>query len=234
MHERAGELPGEYLGHLMERGKLDRYGRETGEDYSAWSLAQYRAALRFLYGSDACEGVDLPARRREDIDNNRGDGYSWGGHVDLAEHGELVAFLEGTGLRRREVEALNVGAVQVERDDAGDVAGIVVHVTNGKGGRVRDVQAVGDAGELAVVAALVEDRDAWERVFPQGVLDALRVHALRRAFARRAYLDVADRDDLPDASGRLAAGSYDEAAALWVSRQLGHNRLDVVLRHYLR
>ncbi len=234
LHERAGELPGAYLAHLMDRGKMDRYGRETGEGYSAWSLAQYWAGLRFLYGPDACEGVDLPARRREDIANNRGDGYSRGGHVDLAEHAELVGFLTATGLRRREVAGLNVGAVEVERDDAGAVAGIVVHVTNGKGGRMRNVSAVGDAGELAKVAALVEDRDGRERVFPGGVPDGLRVHALRRAFAQRAYLDVADRDELPEASGRLDADSYDGGAALWVSQQLGHNRLDVVLRHYLR
>jgi len=233
LHERASELPAAYLAHLMERGTLDRYGRETGRDYSAWSLAQYRAGLRFLY-PDSCEGVELPRRRRLDIQNNRGDGYSRGNHVDLGEHPELVGFLAATGLRRREVEALTVGRVSVERDDAGGVAGIVVHVTNGKGGRIRDVRAVGDADELAAVAALVEDRDARERVFPDGAPDALRVHALRRAFAQRAYLDVADRDELPDPAGRLDAGSYDEAAVLSVSQQLGHNRRDIVLIHYLR
>jgi len=39
---------------------------------------------------------------------------------------------------------------------------------------------------------------------------------------------------LPPVAGRLRRDEYDHAAAQQVSWALGHNRLDVVLRHYLR
>jgi hypothetical protein len=88
------------------------------------------------------------------------------------------------------------------------------------------------------VRGVARDRSGTERVFAR-IPDALDVHALRRAYAQAAYLAELARMGraelgLPPASGRLPAGSYDEEAALRVSRWLGHNRVDVLLRHYLR
>ncbi len=111
-----------------------------------------------------------------------------------------------------------------------------VHVRNGKGGKERDVAVV--HGREEDVLGVVHGRPLVERVFV-GIPDALDVHALRRTYAQDAYLaELARRGraemGLPPAHGRLPPGCYDADAALQVSRWLGHNRVDVMLRHYLR
>jgi hypothetical protein len=59
------------------------------------------------------------------------------------------------------------------------------------------------------------------------------VHAYRREYAQALYLSLADLK-LPPPEGRLKHSDYDLAAVQRVSWALGHNRLDAVLRHYLR
>ena len=51
---------------------------------------------------------------------------------------------------------------------------------------------------------------------------------------RKVYQQHAPEQALPPLEGRLRRDEYDAAAAQQVSWALGHNRLDVVLRHYLR
>ena len=70
-------------------------------------------------------------------------------------------------------------------------------------------------------------------VFPR-IPRHLDVHSYRREFAQALYLAHAPGRELPSATGRLTPGSYDVAAVTYVSHALGHSRLDVVLRHYLR
>jgi hypothetical protein len=60
------------------------------------------------------------------------------------------------------------------------------------------------------------------------------VHSYRRDSAQRRYLQHAPGQVLPPPEGRLSRDDYDPAATQEVSSALGHNRLDVVLRHYLR
>ena len=60
------------------------------------------------------------------------------------------------------------------------------------------------------------------------------VHSYRRDSAQRRYLLHAPDQALPPVEGRLRRDAYDRDAAQQVSWALGHNRLDVVLRHYLR
>ncbi len=229
---RADELVHAYLEHKQRNGK------EDGSPYSPYSLQQIRAALRLFYtvahpdARTLGANVSIGRRRRGNIANNRGESTAYSRrHVNLDNYRPLVDFLRATGLRRREVAALRVHDVEVRRDAPGDVA-VSVHVTNGKGGRERLVTPEGDHTPLAV---LVGGREGKERVFAR-IPAALRIQALRREFAQRCYLAHADSDHqyLPPAEGRLRPGSYDREAAAYVSRQLGHNRVDVVLRHYLR
>ena len=61
----------------------------------------------------------------------------------------------------------------------------------------------------------------------------LDVHCLRREYAQAFYRLLSGRE-LPPPSGRLSPSEYDEQAVLEISSYLGHNRKDVILRHYLR
>ena len=53
-------------------------------------------------------------------------------------------------------------------------------------------------------------------------------------YAQSLYLYHAPGWTLPNPAGRLPRNSYDEEALQIVSWALGHNRMDVVKRHYLR
>lgn len=106
---------------------------------------------------------------------------------------------------------------------------LVVHVLNGKGGKEREVPAL--PGHEQDVLTLTADRKPEERVFDR-IPKHMDVHAYRREYAQALYLSLADCN-LPSPGRRLRQSDYDLSAVQRVSWALGHNRLDVVLRHYL-
>ena len=107
---------------------------------------------------------------------------------------------------------------------------VIVHVHRGKGGRKRDVPV--RLGYERDVLALIMGRDPEARIFDH-IPDRLRVHVKRRESAQGRYQDMTGRE-LPPEHGRLKPNSYDKAAAMEVSHSLGHNRVDIVTRHYIR
>jgi hypothetical protein len=108
---------------------------------------------------------------------------------------------------------------------------LFVHVKHGKGGKAREVPVL--KGHEEEVLAIVHGRAPHEKVFDH-IPVHMDVHSYRRDSAQRRYLQQAPEQALPPVEGRLRRDDYDPAAAQQVSWALGHNRLDVVLRHYLR
>jgi hypothetical protein len=171
--------------------------------------------------------VALPPRRRERITRSRLlVGHDR--HFQPAHWPELLAFLQATGLRRNEVRLVRVSDLLAEEPTIG---GPAVFVVNGKGGKARLVPVL--AGREEEVLGLKADRKDEERVFSR-IPKHLDVHAYRRQYAQALYLQYAPGWSLPSPEGRLRPGSYDPEAVRRVSWALGHNRMDVVLRHYLR
>ncbi len=207
--------------------------RDAGD--SAYTLATIRAALRMFYRpaypADEREAraralgqaVTLPRRRREAITRSRRD-VAMDREIAIGRYRQIVGFCEASGVRRRELEALVVEDVQ--GDDAG---GHIVLVRNGKGGKRRVVPVI--PGHVDVASMLV-GRAPDERLFPR-VPVRLDVHSYRRRYAQDLYCE-GDRRLLPDPNGRLCPGNVDRERALYVGRALGHERVDVVVRHYLR
>ena len=106
-----------------------------------------------------------------------------------------------------------------------------MHVTYGKGGLIREVPALPSrAGD---VLAMKEGRDNDAPVFGR-IPRHLDIHSYRREYAQALYLHYAPGRSLPPATGRLKPSDYDRDAAQRVSWALGHQRIDVVPRHYLR
>lgn len=223
-------------GYLEEMRDTPIVSKTTGEERarSAWSLAQYRAALRMYHTGrvEASRGlgeeVKLPVRARSNIRNNRHTDLSLGGHINIEKHAQAIEFLRCTGLREREIRALWGKRVHVERDAEGK-AHVTIDVRNGKGGKARQVIPLGDH---EWIATHVETCGRNQAIFPN-LPKNLQIHVLRRQFAQAMYAKLSGLD-LPAPEGRLKAGSYDEDAALKVSNALGHSRINVVLTHYLR
>jgi integrase len=196
--------------------------RDAGR--SAYSLAAYRAALRTFFGDRSlADQVDLPRRSRANIRRSRGVAVR-DHEFSEARHEVLITFLRATGLRRSEVRDIRINEIR----ETGD--GLEVHVRNGKGGRARDVPVRPRYADQ--VRQLIANRDPILHVFTR-IPSHLDVHALRREFAQGMYQELSGRA-LPPAAGRLPKNSYDAFTARAVSQALGHNRIDVVLNHYLR
>ena len=109
---------------------------------------------------------------------------------------------------------------------------VLVLTTKGRrSGKPRTVPVL--AGHEGNVLCLKEGRQDDERVFPR-IPKHLDVHSYRREYAQALYLSLAPGRSLPSSAGHLRQSDYDADAVLHVSKALGHNRKDVVLRHYLR
>jgi integrase len=210
---RASALTAEYLAERLT------------SNYSPYTLQAVRSALRLFFGErDLADEVKLPHREREGITRSRGSAKR-DADFQPANWQPLIQFLQGTGLRRMEITALQARDVRVNDDGRAEV-----YIHAGKGGRPRTV--IARQGFTAAVLVVIQGHQPDEHVFPR-IPSHLDIHALRREFAQGLYQEVSGRP-LPPATGRLRRSDYDLAAVEIVSKQLGHNRVDVVLRHYLR
>jgi integrase len=211
---RAEELVTAYLQQQLADGK------------SPYTLQVKRAALRLFFGNrDLAASVAIPRRARTSITRSRG-AKKHDRHFQPENWPALVKFMQATGLRRQELRDLRCKDILQEHDGR-----LLVHVANGKGGLERYVLVL--PGHEADVLAVSIGRDPEAHVFER-IPKHLDVHSYRRGFAQALYLHFVPGRSLPPAQGRLKRSDYDRDAAERVSHALGHRRIDVVLRHYLR
>jgi integrase len=216
LDQRADELAAEYLAQHLTQG------------YSPYTVQTERAALRlFFTNRQLAEQLTIPARRREQITRSRKETVRER-EFQSANWRQLIRFLQATGLRRAEVRLLQVEDIQND-PLAGDLE-VIVKKGHGKGGRLRRIPVL--PGHEQDVLSLRDGREPQELVFLQ-IPSHLDIHAIRREYAQSYYQQLSGRE-LPPSVGRLKRSDYDEAAVLQVSKALGHNRKDVILRHYLR
>lgn len=210
----ADELVTQYLSEHLLAGR------------SAYTIQTERAALRLFFGNRSlASSIILPARRREQIHRSRGP-VAQDREFQPDNWQKEIAFLQACGLRRS--EAMNLCVKDITIGSSGQVNIFVAH---GKGGRSRTVPVL--PGHEEDVIAVIANRSSEEKVFTRLPV-RLDIHGLRREYAQALYLHFAPDRQLPSSRGRLKPHTYDEQAAMKVSAALGHNRLDVMLRHYLR
>ena len=199
--------------------------QQLAEHKSAYTLQVQRAAFRLFFDNRMlAAGVPIPRRERTRITRSRGP-KKHDSHFQPANWPKLIRFAQATGLRRHELRALRCRDIFV-RDRQ-----LLAHVESGKGGLERNVPVL--AGREADVLAMQEGRDPEELVFPR-IPKHFDVHSERREYAQALYLQYAPGRSLPPATGRLKRSDYDREAAKRVSMALGHQRVGVVTRHYLR
>ncbi len=214
LDERADELVTRYL------------TEHVASDRSAYTLQTERAALRLFFGNwNLAAAVRIPRRTRSTITRSRGPA-SHDRHFQPAHWQAHIRFAQACGLRRAELRDLRVRDVHIARDGT-----LFVHVKHGKGGKAREVPVL--SGHEQDVLAVVQGRAPHEKIFDH-IPRHMDVHSYRRDSAQHRYLQQAPKQVLPPVEGRLRHDDYDPAATQQVSWALGHNRLDVVLRHYLR
>jgi len=209
----AGELASRYL------------QQEITAQKSPYTLQVERSALRMFFGDRAlASDVSLPKRAIADIKRSRGPAAR-DRHFQPANWQALLDFQCSVGLRRDELARIKV------EDVCYDMGKLAAHVRNGKGGKARYAPVL--PGREQYVLSVVEGRKPDEVIFAR--LPDTDLHSYRREYAQALYHHYApDWPPLPPATVRLKPIDYNRSAAMQVSYALGHARLDVVLRDYLR
>lgn len=226
---------------------------QSRNNLSAYTLKLELSSICKLYGMTAKEIRDqynyiAPKRIRSNITRSRNE-CTRDKHFSEERNNELVTFCRCTGLRRHELENL-------KSDNLIFKNGIYyIQVFNGKGGKNRQVQVIPENNEeLRIVLKLFEDskNNEKQKVFPK-IHNGCDVHGYRAEYAARAYKLVArSEDELRKCPKAKSEKGYminqdmyimrtdmkdtilDKKAMLFASRQLGHNRIDVIASHYLR
>jgi integrase len=123
-------------------------------------------------------------------------------HFDESKHQDLVDFCQATGLRRHELVAVTPLDVYWQNEK------LIAYVRQGKGGKAREVTVL-QGTELRLLQ-IIEGRPPGKPIFAK-IPTTMDVHSYRAQYA---------------------AARLEQAEIIEVSRDLGHNRTDVIRGHY--
>ena len=201
------------------------------KEKSAYSISTAKASLAKVFQTEASNFIGTPARTRASIKRSRFD-VEQDSHISNKTEERLSRFTSATGLRRAEM-------LKIEADDLFFKGGkAFLSVTKGtKGGKSRTVEIVGVSAE--------DTRDIVEwirgqkgRLFPH-ITKRYDNHYYRSVYAKRVYDRYARREkDIPQSERYVmrkdrAGEVFDKLAMAVTSKNLGHNRIDVIAQSYL-
>ena len=219
-YREAYKLVADYGDHLKSEGK------------SAWTIYTAISAIAKAYGvSTTAFGFKPPKRERKDVKRSR-EYVERDRHFSIKNNKELVVFAQCTGLRRHEMAALKGN--QLSMDENGKL--YLFHI-KGKGGKVRNIDVIGSDTEIKLIKNMMQR--AGEGLVFNTIHGAFDEHYYRSLYACRAYKKVArniselDSEDKYVCRKDKAGIVYDRNAMRYASRQLGHERIDVIASSYL-
>lgn len=202
---------------------------------STYSLNTYAAAITKVTGIKRDKiGFKFPPRKRETITRSRGESKSEK-KLNMDNYRDVEALGKACGLRRREAQSLLYKDIKVTDKE------IKINVRNAKGGRPRTVTANKTyEAELRKVIRLKGSHAPNEHFINYKITKSLDIHSLRAEAAKALYKELVDARGpkkltheeeyrTRDGTGRV----FDREILLKVSHFLGHNRLDVAVKHYL-
>lgn len=201
------------------------------EGLSPSTLKLKRSALAKLFRINGKDfSVEIPDRRRRDIVRSR---KAPDPKIE-ARNKAIVDFIKGTGLRREELLA-------VTARDIKDIGGhLLVNVIKGKGGKFRYARVLPQYESYIrkLRETFISEGRENERLF-KAIPKRLGTHHYRGDYAKALY-DIISRDvkSIPPKERYCMRGDrkgevLDRNAMYVVSRNLGHNRIDVIAGHYL-
>lgn len=228
-------IPKEHVGEWL------REGISRGE--SGYTTRLKGAAIAKIFG---CEinafGVKMPSKKgdrlyikrsRCEVKNDR--------HFSIKNNQDIINFCKATGLRRSELEQLKPEQIKYDKNKnlIIDLKSDKSYRVTTKGGRGRIVHPIKKAEDIVLEAKKKAERLGQTIVF-QKVHSAMDVHSYRKEFALSKYEEVIEefknKNEIVkldyicrDGSGRR----FNREALRITSENLGHSRLDVVVKNYL-
>lgn len=223
-----------YLQYLVVKG------------YSAPTINSSKAAIAKLMQISSKEFLNTPRVQRKDITRSRGM-KERDKHISKETENYYAKFTTAIGGRRSEMENLK-GTDLVYKPLVVTINNkhVVlsknypqIHIKNGKGGKERFVPIFGKDKKETIEIVNFFKKAGNEKVF--GKLPShYDNHFYRGQYAKRAYKnfarpirDIKNKKEVYFCRGDKAGEAYDRNAMLISSQFLGHNRVDVIARHYL-
>lgn len=200
-----GQIPLEHLREYLEEGII--------QGKSAWTIACQRSALAKIFGVTGPEiKEDIPPRCLKDRIKGKLCDLR---HFNPENHLILRRFSKACGLRDHEIRALTPDKIFTNRHNQE----VLVRVDKGKGGKRRIAHVMENEKNFVLELAKAASEAGFEKVFQNVPKDA-PVHTWRHDYATARYEELREE------------GMEPKNARLGVSRDLGHNRLDVT-RSYI-
>lgn len=199
---------------------------------SAWTIQTRMHALAAIFQCDAADfDVTLPERRRKNIKRTRVQSKT-DESFKSEKYGQIRLFIAATGARRGGFKRLT--KTDLTEKPGGD---LLIHLDE-KGGKERDALVLPEFTEF--VEQTVHDSPGYgpnQYVFPKNYIPrSLTVHCYRALYAQKLYDVLKDRNlgdgTLYHCRKDMKGKAFDRNLLLLVSRNMGHNRLDVVVNSY--
>lgn len=227
-------IPKEHVGEWL------REGISVGE--SGYTTRLKASAIAKIYKCHTFDfGIELPSKKDDRLALKRSrNNVNYDTHFSIINNKKLIDFCSGTGLRRSELEQLRPEQIYFKEGKLIiDLKSKKSYRTTTKGGRGRVIYVLRKYYDVILQAKEEAESMGQSTVFIK-VHHAMDVHSYRATFAKAKYQEVIS--DLKkkcktiildyicrDGSGRR----YNKKALKTTSENLGHSRLDVVVKHYL-
>ncbi len=221
------DLAAEYLQSLVERG------------LAATTISSHGSALAKLFDKPAASfGFKFPEKRQEDITKGRKE-QPWKASIQ-EKYAEELKVLGVIGLRRHEAAGVKISQISADYS--------MIYNVDGKGGKIRNVEVL----EPQILKNYIEKHPQKnDKIFPK-LPKRMNIQQERRNYAKKFYereenklypdkskIDIRAKD----ADGKLVnyitregekSQAFNKEILTMITQNLGHNRLDVVVRNYLR
>lgn len=217
--DEARDVVDEYLIMCMERGD------------SPASVKTYAAALAKLYGCSITDFVKIPSRKRENIKRSRYE-VAYDKHISEKTEKALAKFTECIGCRSSSLKKMTGNDLV---DDGKGRYGVRLHEKGGKD-RIAIIYHPDPAIMEEVISAFKKAGSA--HVIPH-VHAAYDNHFYRGVYAKNLYEHIARPIEMIPPSeryhyrGDMKGVILDKRAMRYVSKMMGHNRIDVIASNYL-
>ena len=210
----------EYLQKLIDDNK------------SASTIKMTVSALAKLYNCSSSDFIETPERKRKDIKRSRIKAVR-DKNFSETNNAELINFCRCTGLRRAELSQIR-GTDLIEKDGE-----YFLHICRGtKGGRERVSLICGSKQEVQTIVNRMRkagSNKVWNKVSSNA-----DIHSYRSDYCNRVYklherdINTLNSSEIYYCRRDLKSVKYDKKAMLIASKNLGHNRINVIASNYLR
>ncbi len=194
----------------------------ASEGYSPHTYSRDLAGLNKLFNTELTKAdCNVENRHYQEITNNR-DFKEHHNHINLDNYKDVTNFIEATGVRRSSLEKIDSNSFKY------DEKGLISHVcVTEKGGRYREAEIRESYRDY--VQHQVEN--LGENKLFEHIPNRLPTHRFRQEYATKLYEEKIEK--LENSEDREQFRGYDREILKEVSENLGHNREDVIVYHYL-